>query len=79
MISKSSLPFVFFLLLVAGAFGQEQICIPNVWKGEVVKGWIYLSNGDSLIGKFTHLTPKNDIKTTHVLYKGDGKNQTNVG
>ena len=47
--------------------------MPKVWKGEVIKGTIYLENGDSLQGKFTHLTPYNDIKTTHILYKGPKK------
>jgi hypothetical protein len=49
---------------------QEKVCIPNVWKGDVIKGKIYLQNGDSLEGKFTHLTPVNTIKTSHIIYQG---------
>ena len=47
------------------------MCIPNVWSPEAVKGTIYLTNGDSLKGKFLHLTPYNDIKTTHIIYKSN--------
>ena len=54
---------------------QEKRCIPNVWKGEEVKGIVYLSNGDTLKGKFTHLTPYNDIKTTHVIYQASKKDK----
>lgn len=57
---------------------QEKVCTPNVWKGDVIKGVIYLDNGDSLQGKFTHLTPYNDIKTTHVLYKGPKKEKEEI-
>jgi len=60
------------LLMIGLSFGslfsQEKRCIPNVWKAEEVKGWICLNNGDTLWGKFTHLTPYNDIKTTHIIY-----------
>jgi hypothetical protein len=57
-----------FLFLNVG-LAQEKVCVPNVWKGEEVQGMVYLNNGDSLQGKFIHLTPYNDIKTTHIIYK----------
>lgn len=57
---------------------QEKVCVPNVWKGEEVKGDVYLKNGDTLSGKFTHLTPYNDIKTTHIIYKVDKKTKVYI-
>lgn len=72
------------LALIIGMFSssislsQEKVCIPNVWKGAEVKGEIYLKNGDTLSGKFTHLTPYNDIKTTHIIYKKDKKTHINI-
>ena len=58
-----------FLLFAHLLPAQEKVCIPNVWSPDVVKGKIYLNSGDSLEGKFTHLTPYNDINTTHIVYK----------
>ncbi len=62
------------MFIIQPTIAQEKVCVPNVWKGEVIKGKVFLENGDSLTGKFTHLTPYNDIKTTHIIYKG-GKNK----
>ncbi len=73
MKNKSPGILVFFLFFSMLSTAQERVCTPNVWKGEVIKGIIYLENGDSLQGKFTHLTPYNDIKTTHILYQGPKK------
>jgi hypothetical protein len=71
--------FLFFLtLLPSVVFSQEKVCVPKVWKGEVVKGTIFLTNGDSLQGKFTHLTPYNDIKTTHIIYKEGKKDKVYI-
>lgn len=70
---------VFFIAALSSSImAQEKVCIPNVWKGEVIKGTVYLENGDSLKGKFTHLTPYNDIKTTHISYKGKNKEKANI-
>lgn len=69
---------LFILLLPAYGISQEKTCIPNVWKGEMIKGTVFLTNGDSLTGKFTHLTPYNDIKTTHIIYQIDKKNKENI-
>lgn len=49
--------------------GQEEICIPQTWVGKKVKGVVYKNNGDSISGKFTHLTPRNDYYTTHILFE----------
>lgn len=65
---KMSCVLLFSIFIVSFSFSQEKRCIPEVWSGEVVKGYVILENGDSLQGKFTHLTPYNDIKTTHVIY-----------
>lgn len=60
---------IFGFLLVNGfVLGQGEVCIPQTWAGKKVKGVIYTSNGDSIIGKFTHLTPRNDYYTTHIIF-----------
>lgn len=62
---------VILLFLTHSIFvkAQEKVCIPNVWKPEMIKGSIYKTDGDSLSGKFLNLTPYNDIHTTHIVYK----------
>lgn len=64
-----------FVLSLGNAFSQEKRCIPNVWKAEEVKGWVCLNNGDTLWGKFSHLTPYNDIKTSHIIYRYGDKDR----
>ena len=70
---KTNQYLLLILLLAISIYSkaQEKVCIPNVWSPETVKGTIYLTNGDSLKGKFLHLTPYNDIKTTHIIYKSN--------
>lgn len=70
--------FLLWMFSSSFLFAQEKVCIPNVWKGAEVKGDVYLKNGDTLSGKFTHLTPYNDIKTTHIIYKKDKKTHINI-
>jgi len=65
---KTAIFGCFFLAFSYYGIGQEKRCIPSVWKAETVKGYAILTNGDSLAGKFEHLTPVNDIKTSHVIY-----------
>ena len=64
-----ALVILFILSNVMLLKAQEKVCIPNVWKPEMVKGIIFKTNGDSLSGKFLNLTPYNDIHTTHIVYK----------
>jgi len=56
--------------------GQEKVCLPEVIASKKVKGTIYLTNGDSISGVFTHLTPQNNISTTHVLYQTKGDKES---
>jgi len=66
---KSNAIVVFFLAIVSFGFGQERICIPDVLFSKKVKGTLFMNNGDSISGAFTHLTPENDIETTHIIVK----------
>jgi len=50
------------------AFSQGSECLPKMIKSEKVDGTMYLANGDSIVGYFMHLSPQNDIFTTHVLF-----------
>ena len=67
----------FIFLLGNGIIkGQGEVCIPQTWVGKKVKGTIYIYNGDSVSGKFTHLTPRNDYYTTHIIFKtSSGQNK----
>jgi hypothetical protein len=71
--------FIVLLFLTSSMFlkAQEKVCIPNVWKPEMIKGTIYKTDGDSLSGKFLNLTPYNDIHTTHIVYKAS-KQSVNI-
>jgi len=73
------LPFlllIFGFLLGSGiAKGQGEVCIPQTFVGKKVKGVIYLNTGDSVSGKFIHLTPRNDYYTTHILFKDSSGQQ----
>ena len=78
-LNKKALEIIIVLLFFSIQLGaQEKVCLPNVWKGDVIKGTVYLESGDSLIGKFTHLTPYNDIKTTHIIYQGNKKKKEEI-
>jgi len=58
--------------------GQGEVCIPQTWVGKKVRGVIYLNTGDSVSGKFIHLTPRNDYYTTHILFKDSSGQQKMV-
>lgn len=68
---------IFIFLLGNGIIkGQGEVCIPQTFVGKKVKGTIYIYNGDSVSGKFTHLTPRNDYYTTHIIFKtSSGQNK----
>ena len=68
--SKLSILLIIFIFLLGCGItkGQEEVCIPQTWVGKKVKGTIYIYNGDSVSGKFTHLTPRNDYFTTHIIF-----------
>lgn len=71
------LVFIFgFIITVNLVCGQEKICLPDVIVGKRITGIVYLNNGDTLEGEFIHLTPVNDIGTTHILYKSKQKTKT---
>jgi hypothetical protein len=70
--------FLLLLFIAGNGLSQEKRCIPNVWKAEEVKGWVYTNSGDTLEGKFAHLTPYNDIKTTHVIYHNGKKDKVYI-
>jgi len=52
---------------------QEKICTPETLVGKKVKGTVYLNDGDTISGEFIHLTPKNDIRTTHIIFESADK------
>jgi len=67
-----------FTIVTAFVNGQEKVCIPESIKNKKVSGTIYLSDGDTISGEFIHLTPENNIRTTHIIYKSpDGKREIN--
>ena len=71
MLNKLHVLLLIFGFLLGNGIvkGQGEVCIPQTWVGKKVKGVIYLNTGDSVSGKFIHLTPRNDYYTTHILFK----------
>jgi len=67
--NKRSILFIIFFFLFGNEMinAQGEVCIPQTWVGKKVKGTIYINTGDSVSGKFTHLTPRNDYFTTHII------------
>lgn len=67
-----------FLILSPFLFvsGQEKVCLPEMLFNKKIKATARLSDGTVLQGHFKYLTPINDIKTTHVEYRGADKNDT---
>lgn len=69
LINRRSILFMIFFFLFGNEIinAQGEVCIPQTWVGKKVKGTIYINSGDSISGKFIHLTPRNDYFTTHIL------------
>ena len=69
MLNKLPVILLIFCFLLGNLIvkGQGEVCIPQTWVGKKVKGVIYTNFGDSIAGKFIHLTPRNDYYTTHIL------------
>ena len=73
MINKLSILLTVFIFLLGNGLikGQGEVCIPQTWVGKKVKGVIYINTGDSIAGKFIHLTSRNDYFTTHILIEAN--------
>ena len=55
---------------------SKNILVLECTENHKSSGTIYIYNGDSISGKFTHLTPRNDYYTTHIIFKtSSGQNK----